>query len=488
MNKTCQPFVVSKRPYRFADPRCCVLALLAILNLSRHVTPCLADISEASIEAMTERLAAAPADALPEADRLFETLLESRADSTGWHAFHMRLTALRALRERITSQFRQNVRREMDRTILDLVESDSPPPRPQHAPESESIVSAEQLYRLYAPHFRFAIDTSSLSTVEKEFLHVYYSSHVRAMIDEIMFLGRPLQAVLQENHELEYHLLLLPLLHSAGDFDVELLKNLPPLILTTDRLARLSDFCLFRAGRLDAAEAIALRLRGAQATDAARFDFYIDAARRSRDVGRPTLSVECMRRAIACLDPDDPEVVARRFEMCQTWRDAENFALAADEAGAIAHDFPGTEHAGRARYLRITYLVEADAYRTALKEIDAAMEDPLCADYRNEMLYRRWKCFRKEGMVHEANTALRSFLNTYPDDPYGAEMYFAVGVDCLATQRYSEAQSVFQVLVDRYPDSWWSQRTKPLLEKIAALDDGAAMAGDGSPKMDLPRP
>ncbi len=447
------------------------MAILAAAIIGQPSPPCYASVTDATLEAITARLATEPVDALPEADRLFERLCELQADTAAWSAFRVRLTALSALRERITTQLEQNMHRVVGRTILDLMESDSATPQTQQAPQTTSFVSAEQLYRVYAPHFRYPIDTSGLSPVEKLFLQNYYNSHVRAMIEEIMRKGL-VQAGGTEDQKIEYFLLLLPLLHSPDDFDVELLKSLPPWMLTNDRIKRLIDFCLLRVGRFDAAEAIALRLRGEQVTDMARYKFYVDTASQCQAAGRPTPAVECLRRAIACLAPDDPRVAQLHFEICDIWHEAKNLALAADEAGAIARKFAGTEHAGRARYLRITYLTAAGEHRLALQEIDAAVDEPVCKPHLDELLYYRWKSLRQLGKGQEANRALRNFFDAFPDHPHGAEMYFAVGVDCLATQRYEDAQQIFELLIERYPDSSWTRRAEPLLERIAALGSG----------------
>jgi len=428
--------------------------------------------AEESLQAMTARLREEGPRALPDARLLFEALCDRETDTPALKAFGDRLAALDALRDRIGAQLKAASRREVSRSVLALVERT---PAASSAPLTTTRpakVSAEQLYKAYARYFYYPIDTGSLSSPEKRFLQAYYHAHVQAMVDELMFLGRPLEAVSRDNYDLGYYLLLLPLLHSPSGFDPTLLDHLPPWLLTSASLERLSDFCLFKVGRLDAAEAVALRLQATQPDAATRRDFFVRTASRCRKAGRPKLAVKCLRRAIALCRPDDPAVVAYRFEIYHTWHEAENLALAADEAGAIARDYPGTEHAGKARFLRISCLVGLGEDRAALTELEPAIDDPTCRPFRADLLYLKWKCLRKEGRAGDVGRVLRSFLSEYPQNPHGAEMFFAVGVDCLSVQRYEDALNVFEAIVERYPGTSWSKKAKGLVKKIRGLGIG----------------
>ena len=307
-----------------------------------------------SFPAQCDRLAQAlPADPdrhLPEARAILDRWSRSVPDHASLQLYNRRIQALRSLRDEIVVQLQAAGHDAVGKLVGDLWGKERPRDSSAASPPvARPIVPAEQLYRLYLPHFRYAIDTAGLHPAEKAFLRAYYNAEVQAAISRIMHLGRPLAAAAgARSHELEYYLILLPLLHHTERFSVESLRELPHWMLASEHLQHLADFCLLRAGRLDAAEALALRLKDQQPTMDARYNFYLESCDRCLAAHVPAAAVACLKTALGLLPERDERAVALRFRICEIWADAKNWALAVGEAGQIAQEFPSTAEGGRA--------------------------------------------------------------------------------------------------------------------------------------------
>ncbi len=305
-----------------------------------------------------------------------------------------------------------------------------------------------------------------MTASQQAFLKAYYNAEIHTRIDEIMLLGRPLATLGQEDHGLECYLLLLPLLHSTSEFDADLLNELPNWVMKPERVHRLIDFCLFRAGRLDAAAAIQARAPETSGSKTSPRDAYLAFVPKCLQNNRPDRAVQCLRKAIDLSTPGASAIVDLRFRICDIWADARNFALAAGEAGQIARDVAGTERAGRAIYLRVKYFADKGDAKAVLHEVDDAIADPQCRPYLSELLYLKWQSLRKDGRGRAASGVLKRYLADFPKNAHAAEMYYAVAVDCLSAQRYDEALGILESLVKQYPRTPSAKRGQRLLGKL----------------------
>ncbi|HUW82166.1 MAG TPA: hypothetical protein VMZ31_05125 [Phycisphaerae bacterium] len=308
----------------------------------------------------------------------------------------------------------------------------------------------------------------ALTAAQVTFARAYYNAEAKDMLNETMELGASLASLTQGEQSVENYLVLMPLLQNPTQFDVRLLDALPVSCTTPERLHQLADFCLLCLGRLDAASAIATRLAGTQGPDPARYAYFVDSVGKCTNAHEPGLAVRCLDEAIALLDRDDQRVLEHRFRKCEIWANAGNYAMAAGEAGTIARDFAGTEHGARARYLRIRHLATQGDFKAVLMDVEDAAKDEHCDPYRADLLYLHWLALRKEGRGERASQVLRTFLEKYPEDDRAAEMYYAVGVDCLSAQRYEDAARVLRKLVEEFPTADAARRAKRLVEKLEA--------------------
>ncbi len=441
------------------------------------------------LDRLTRQLESGSDGVLPQARELFDRWCKASPDRNSLKLFRHRLSACESLRQEIVRQL-QTVGRGAIRQLVgsDLWDDEKPATgktaHPSAMPAAPApIVPAEQLYRLYLPHFQYAIDTRDLQPAEKSFLRAYYNAEVRDAIAGVVQVGQPLAAARDRRGtaNLECHLLLLPLLHDTARFSMDSLRGLPDWMFAPDRLRALSDFCLFRAGRLDAAEAIAVGMNKSKSPSEAGIEFYTEASSRCVVAHLPGVAVECLRAAIGRMDARDARAVALRFRICEIWAGVKNWALAAGEAGGIARDYPGTAEAGRALCLRLEYLAAQGDSQAILYEVDDAIGQPFCKECLPRLLYQKWSVLREAGRGQEATLVLKDFLNRYPKEPFGAEMYFAIARDCLAAQRYNEALAVLESLKAHYPESASAKQAGPLIDKLYEMQGRAASRPSSRP-------
>jgi len=425
-------------------------------------------------EVPAERLAAATQmlqedapQALTEARVLFEQWCQIEPENPSLREFRHRVAALRSLRGRISACLgpaRQTAAQQLVDDLL-LPAAKRPATASPVKPVSDT---PQQLYARYLPHFIYRLDVRTLTTPQVTFARVYYDAEAKAMLNETMALGEPLAPLTQGEQRVEKYLVLMPLLQNPTHFDVRLLDALPVSCTTPERLHELADFCLLSLGRLDAASAIATRMADTQDPRTARYAYFVDSVAKCTDAHQLGLAARCLDEAIALLDRDDPRVLEHRFRKCDIWANAKNYAMAAGVAGAIAKDLAGTEHGAKARYLRIKHLATQGDFKAVLMDVEDAAKDQYCEPYRAALLYLHWLALRKEGHGERASQVLRTFLQEYPEDDRAAEMYYAVGVDCLSAQRYEDAARILRKLVEEFPKAHVARQAKRLVEKLEA--------------------
>ncbi len=410
--------------------------------------------------------------ALPQARDLFERWLRLEPDNRCVQGFAERLGALQTLRQRIHDALVPAGAAAVQGLAIDILTDTPSAPQTRPARAAPPLVPAAQLYSEFLPHFQYRLQTDRFSPAQQDFLRTYYNAQVRQMVDEVMRWGMPLSTVAADSHELEYYLLLLPLLHSTCGFDVSLLNTLPPWILAADRLERLADFCLLRVERIDAAGAIGVQLLRHDKGGSGAYEYYLAAADKCVKSRLPARAVQCLEAAIASLARDDPRAVEQRLAICQVWADAKNYAMAAGAAGQIIKDMSGAPASGRARYLRIRYLSQQGDSNAILLEVDDALADAACRPFEPDLMFFKWLALRRQNKPEQAAGLLKEFLRKYPDNPQAADMYYAAAVECLTSQRYDEARDVLRSLMDRFPGSPAAIQAKSLQARLRDFASG----------------
>lgn len=448
----------------------CLLTGLVLMSLSpaSSQTAVVSPPSPERLKELTEQQRSSPSYVLPACRQAFEQWVHDDPENKPLQAFGERLQALRSLRDRIGSRLKAASAAATGSLLDEILARDTVISQAKNVLPAD-VAPAEQVYAEYLPHFVQGIAVAGLGPTAQDFLKTFYNAEVQEMVEQTMRLGLALSCLDKASYELDYYLLLLPLLHSPVGFDARLLDSLPDRVTTTDKLTHMADFCLLRLGRPDAAAAIAIRLTKQQPSDAVLYQYYQDAAAKCVGNKLPNRAVQCLQQARGLFKPTDPKVVELRFRICDTWANSKNYALAAGEAGQIARDMPGTGAAGKAIYSRIKYFSEQGDSRSVLLEVDDALHNERCQPYEEELTYLKWVSLRKEGKGEQASHVLKGFLEAHPSSSCGAEMYYAVAVDCLAAQRYDESLQILQSLVEKYPTSPAVRQAQPLIDRLASF-------------------
>jgi hypothetical protein len=116
---------------------------------------------------------------------------------------------------------------------------------------------------------------------------------------------------------------------------------------------------------------------------------------------------------------------------------------------------------------RVTALAESKSTASLSVELDRALKDKRSGSQMPSLLLLKWRLLRQEHKGEEAVGIMKMFMREYPKDPRVAEMYYAIAVDCLASQRYEEARSVLEAIVERFPYALEATRAEELLKKLS---------------------
>lgn len=414
---------------------------------------------------LTERLRTGAAETLAEARPLFSKWCDDQPENLPLQEFRRRVEAIRTLKEEILQQLRPVSSQAINDIVTGVLRASDKPGTPASRP-TNSLVPADQVYRQYLPHFTYRIDTSGFTPNQESFLRVYYNAEVQEVMHEVAGFRQPM-VLSDQMGELEAYLLLVPLLHSPSKFPPAVLEGLPVWMRTPERFARLSDFCLFRLGRIDAAVVLHTELQKEGEPDPKKF--YAKAADKCLERHRPDRAVQCFQAAIELVPPGSKEAATLRFRICETWASAKNYALAANQAGMIAKEFQGQPAEGDALHLRIQYFATQGDAKSVLAEVDEALQNERCRPHEADLLFYKWQALRKVGQGENASRILKRFISAYPQSTYAAEMHYAVAVDCLSAQRYDDAASILEHIIKTFPESASSQKARPLLDKLQKL-------------------
>ncbi len=447
----------------------CHLVMIVFILEARADTSATRPYDLERLQEVTTQLETDPRQGMPAATAFFNQWCAAEPDHKALQGFHGRLKALQSLREVVVGQLDRARSKALDSFVQDILEPSTNPSSKDQKEAVLKVLPADQLYGLYYQKFAHRIDTTGLTPQQLAFLKTYYNAQAQAMIEEVMRLGQALGTAGQDFQETECYLLLIPLLHSPTDFRGEILATLPSWVLAPQRLEHMIDFCLLRVDRLDAAAAIHATCVAKQESGEVRFKFFTSSADKCLANGRPDVAVKCLRWAIDQLKPGDKQIADIRFRICDIWMGARKFALAAGDAGQIIKEFPDTDYAGKAMFIRIQSLQAQENSDAVLAEVDTALADKHAEPFRPDLRFYKWQALRRKGKGLEANLVLKKFLADFPQNARAAEMYYQVAVDCLAAQRYEDALRILEAVARNYPDSKPANQAKTLIEKLQAL-------------------
>ena len=181
--------------------------------------------------------------------------------------------------------------------------------------------------------------------------------------------------------------------------------------------------------------------------------------------------MDCLNRAIDLIDEEKTdEKIALQFDIVQVWLDSENFTLAAGEAKSIADNSPGYKRNGNAIWLYYYALSRANNVKTILANIDTAIADPRCSDYRAKLMYMKWWALRRQKDKTAQIAALEhELIREYGNDPIVAPVMLSRATDILAGQDHAGAFTLFEQLQEKFPSTKAAEQAKKIAEKLKKL-------------------
>ena len=201
----------------------------------------------------------------------------------------------------------------------------------------------------------------------------------------------------------------------------------------------------------------------------------------------------CLESAIAAAKAagDQSAYTDLRIRLTDVKADLGQHEQAAEDLKAIMADTTDANLYGKAAMLRLKHLYELQTskqpadYNSVLAEATTYRKDPRCQAYLPQILYIGWvTCRRGEDTAKGEANWREEFLQRYPDNPLGADMYFATAMSALASSNYEQAQRILQFIEYRYLNS----RLLPKVQEIRKRLEGTGIQQTGKTPTSRPNP
>jgi len=204
-------------------------------------------------------------------------------------------------------------------------------------------------------------------------------------------------------------------------------------------------------------------------------EILTDTGRLAVERRRLRLGVELYALAVQKAGPRTPQADRLRVEIIRRLESVRAWPLLAEQCDVCLDDLGDVSDADRAFVVatRLRALAEVDATTSLATAIDRALADGRLASRRADLLLLKWRHLRKEGKGQAAAKVLKAFLEEYPNDPRAAELFYAVAVDCLASEQYEEARSILRTLRERFPHAAQAEWAETLLGRLSRIHTSA---------------
>ncbi|MHC4737921.1 MAG: tetratricopeptide repeat protein [Planctomycetota bacterium] len=329
-----------------------------------------------------------------------------------------------------------------------------------------SVAPAKSFYETSQQIFSKPVSIGELEDEEKKFFAGFYDLKLRILTNAIAKAGQAL-AIAEPSFKGTYdYILVLPLLHASEIRPVNI-DVLPKWMRQSSQLKVFSDSCLLHYGFTYHAQAFARAADEFDKKDFSQENFYRSASKKCA-TQLPRVAVDCLKRAIDSIDEEETdERIALQFDIVQVWLDSDNFTLAAGEAKSIADNFPGHKRNGNAIWLHFYALSRTNNMKTIRANIDTAIADPRCTDYRAKLMYMKWWALRRQKDQAAQIAALEHQLITdYGDDVMVAPIMLSRATDLLGGQDYTGAFALLDQVQEKFPSTKAASQAKKMVEKL----------------------
>ena len=397
--------------------------------------------------------------------KIFERIERKYRADAGFGALKSMMMAADFLANQMITQLKRATGRQMFAVAGELFEDKTK----KKNKDSLSVAPAKSFYETSLEIFSKPLSIGQLEDDQKKFLARFYDLKLRILTSEIAKAGQAL-AIAEPSFKGTYdYVLVLPLLH-ASEFRPVNIDVLPKWMRQNSQLNIFSDSCLLHYGFSYHAQAFARAAAQPDKKDFSEENFYRSASKKCAKQ-LPRVAVDCLKRAIDSIDQQKTdERIALQFDIVKIWLDAENFTLAAGEAKSIVDNFPNHKRTGNAVWLYFYALSRANNADTVLANIDTAIADPRCSDYRAKLMYMKWWALRKQKDKTAQIAALEHQLITdYGKDEMVAPIMLSRATDLLAGQDYAGAFALLGQVQEKFKSTAAAGQAKKMAEKLKIM-------------------
>lgn len=349
-------------------------------------------------------------------ERAFKQLASSLDDVVPLADVRTRLRAARRIHQRVTA-FLRKVGDEAANSQFDdpVVPRDNPAAPTGSSPDK--VCAPERIYNAHRSTFGPPLRIEGLNPPVAEFVESFYNLRIRIISREIAAACQPTEV--PSDRRLVYpYVLILPLLKTEHDFlafeDIDFLASWNQ---TPRSLDILEEFCLIKAGRIDAAVAVARISSDGGSAEFDRIDFLLASADRCMEARRIDIAEECLRLALASAKSKGSD---KRLD-------------------------------------------------AALKKTDDLLLSPNMKKHQARLEHLRWRILRRLDRPVDAARAMKHFLARHRDNPLAAEMYYAAAIDLLSIRNFEEIVQFADILIYRFPESDEAKKAVELRDRINRL-------------------
>ncbi len=385
--------------------------------------------------------------ALSTGNTIFAQLEHKYGSDACFLAFKSKLSAAEFLAKQMAQQLRAATNKQMLSTTGELFSGNNTAAKKSQL----SVAPAKNFYESSIKTFSAPIQTENISNEDKTFLAQYYNLKLRILISDIAKAGQALSIAAPDFAGTHDYVLVLPLLHTSADRAINI-DVLPLWMRRADELDMFSDSCLLHFGL--PFQAMSLKMESAKIRNISfsQLDFYRSAAERCGTT-QPHIAAGCLERAVDIIKNKDIDTsISLQFDLEQLWLDSKNYALAAGQAKKIFETHPNHKQAGKAIWFYYYSLSRTNNTEQILADIDNALNDKRCRDYKPKMMYIKWWALRRTRDQKARVAAIEhELLELYGDDPMVAPILLSQATDLMARQNYPGAYEILNELVQKFP-------------------------------------
>jgi hypothetical protein len=340
-------------------------------------------------------------------------------------------------------------------------------------------IGAIKIIETYQSPIARPLNFSGLSASDRQTVDTYQATALQAQESRIESRAHVCLSTMGiDSAEIIRLAFIVPLLASQPSQDLSTAAPALPSWMTRPQALRMLEDLSLQYGRPRLAFALARRAsaatmpsEGLEAGYLAFVNISADAMLRNTQYGA---ALACLRDGVAVAKNAklDKEQVALSFRIAEVVEVTDSAKAAAQQMSSLQLICSNPDDYGRAAMLKLKYLYEAQAFDGIPQEATTDVKDSRCASYLPQIMYIAWvTCRRQQGA--DAESWRKSFLQKFPDNPLGADMYFAAAMDSLASGQYSEASRLLKFIEYRFPNSKIIDKVREIRQRLDAVNQGS---------------